>query len=192
MRFVARGAFVFTLFPLPALYLGKDVLTRHSLLRGGFYAYTLTAAAGGGSPDRLVPCTIYTQMAQGKFPRPLRIGHRAVAWNEEDIEGWLAARTNILVFLFPVHVENKKTTFSSTLPRWLVRAILMTLEEQGPASFAKESSVLYQLSTKFPDLVRDETHLIDHFILLEEGGLITSDHDDPYDEMFIESSRLTG
>ena len=61
--------------------------------------------------------TIYTQMAHGEFPRPLRIGHRAVAWNEDDLEGWIAARTNILVFLFPVHVGNKKTTFSSTLLR---------------------------------------------------------------------------
>ena len=67
----------------------------------------------------------------------------------------------------------------------------MTLEEQGPASFAKESSVLYRLSTKFPELVQNEIHLIDHLLLLEEGGRMTSDHDDPYDEMFIENSRLT-
>ena len=36
--------------------------------------------------------TIYTQMAKGEFPRPLRIGQRAVAWTEEDIERWIAAR----------------------------------------------------------------------------------------------------
>ena len=73
----------------------------------------------------------------------------------------------------------------------LVRAILLTLEEQGPATFEKESSILYRLSTKFPALVQNEIRLIDHFRLLEEGGFITSDHDDPYDELFIENSQLT-
>lgn len=73
----------------------------------------------------------------------------------------------------------------------LVRAILLTLEAQGIATFEKESSVLYRLSTQFPALVQNEIRLIDHFRLLEEGGFITSDHDDPHDELFIENSRLT-
>ena len=73
----------------------------------------------------------------------------------------------------------------------LVRAILLMLEEQGIASFEKESSVLYRLSTHFPALVQNESRLIDHFRLLEEGGFITSDHDDPHDELFIENSQLT-
>ena len=36
----------------------------------------------------------------------------------------------------------------------LVRAILLTLEEIGPATFEKESSVLYNLAAKFPELVK--------------------------------------
>ncbi len=73
----------------------------------------------------------------------------------------------------------------------LVRAILLTLEEIGPATFEKESSVLCNLSTHFPALVQNDIQLINHFRLLEEGGFITSDHDDPHDELFIENSQLT-
>ena len=34
--------------------------------------------------------TIYAKMDEGTFPRPRRIGKRAVAWLEEDIERWIA------------------------------------------------------------------------------------------------------
>ncbi len=34
--------------------------------------------------------TIYAAMGQGTFPRPRRIGKRAVAWREDDVEHWLA------------------------------------------------------------------------------------------------------
>ena len=36
--------------------------------------------------------SIYAMMEQGTFPRPLRIGQRAVAWDEATIENWLASR----------------------------------------------------------------------------------------------------
>ena len=35
---------------------------------------------------------IYADMAEGRFPRPIRIGVRAVAWRERDLEAWLAER----------------------------------------------------------------------------------------------------
>lgn len=35
---------------------------------------------------------IYARMAKGQFPRPLRIGARAVGWLEADIDEWLATR----------------------------------------------------------------------------------------------------
>jgi prophage regulatory protein len=31
-------------------------------------------------------------MAAGTFPRPQKIGARAVAWRESDVEAWIAAR----------------------------------------------------------------------------------------------------
>jgi prophage regulatory protein len=36
--------------------------------------------------------TIYQLMAEGKFPKPISLGARAVAWLESDIDAWIAAR----------------------------------------------------------------------------------------------------
>lgn len=35
---------------------------------------------------------IYALMKAGLFPRPLRLGARAIGWRREDIEAWIAAR----------------------------------------------------------------------------------------------------
>ncbi len=37
--------------------------------------------------------TLYKMMAQGKFPRPVRISDRIVGWRQSDIMAWLAERT---------------------------------------------------------------------------------------------------
>ena len=36
--------------------------------------------------------TIYAMMARGDFPRPIKIGRRAVGWRSEDVERWLKSR----------------------------------------------------------------------------------------------------
>lgn len=36
--------------------------------------------------------SIYEMMKNGDFPRPVRIGKRAVAWRESAISDWLANR----------------------------------------------------------------------------------------------------
>lgn len=36
--------------------------------------------------------SIYAMMDSGDFPRPIRIGRRAVAWRESAIIAWLAGR----------------------------------------------------------------------------------------------------
>lgn len=36
--------------------------------------------------------TIYLYVQDGTFPRPVRIGGRAVAWLESDIDAWIEAR----------------------------------------------------------------------------------------------------
>jgi prophage regulatory protein len=38
--------------------------------------------------------TIYDQIDRGEFPRPVRIGKRAVAWREADIAEWQAQRVH--------------------------------------------------------------------------------------------------
>lgn len=35
---------------------------------------------------------IYEQMAEGKFPKPIPLGKRAVGWIEDDIIEWQKAR----------------------------------------------------------------------------------------------------
>lgn len=36
--------------------------------------------------------TIYKYMSEGQFPKPIRLGPRAVGWRDSDIEDWIAAR----------------------------------------------------------------------------------------------------
>lgn len=36
--------------------------------------------------------SLYAMMAHGAFPRPVRIGQRAVAWSERSITDWIASR----------------------------------------------------------------------------------------------------
>lgn len=36
--------------------------------------------------------SIYTLISDGLFPAPVRIGRRAVAWREADLETWAAER----------------------------------------------------------------------------------------------------
>lgn len=45
--------------------------------------------------------TIYEGIAQGQFPRPIRIGRRAVGWPESIIDTWIAQRSNELPPLIP-------------------------------------------------------------------------------------------
>lgn len=38
--------------------------------------------------------TIYKRISVGKFPEPVSLGGRAVAWVEHEIEGWMIERMN--------------------------------------------------------------------------------------------------
>ncbi|GGE41418.1 helix-turn-helix transcriptional regulator [Actibacterium pelagium] len=39
--------------------------------------------------------TLYKMMSDGDFPRPIRLGKRAVGWRESDIEDWQSNLTLI-------------------------------------------------------------------------------------------------
>jgi prophage regulatory protein len=41
---------------------------------------------------RLSRSLVYSLMAEGSFPRPIKLGRRAVAWRAADIEAWLTSR----------------------------------------------------------------------------------------------------
>lgn len=36
--------------------------------------------------------SLYEAMAKGRFPKPVRIGSRAVGWLESEIRSWIAQR----------------------------------------------------------------------------------------------------
>jgi prophage regulatory protein len=40
----------------------------------------------------LARSAIYQAVKDGRFPKPVRIGARAVAWRHADIEAWLQSR----------------------------------------------------------------------------------------------------
>ncbi|MDR3499936.1 MAG: AlpA family phage regulatory protein [Parvibaculum sp.] len=35
---------------------------------------------------------IYSDIAIGRFPAPIRLGRRAIGWRTEDIDTWIASR----------------------------------------------------------------------------------------------------
>lgn len=37
--------------------------------------------------------TLYAMMADGAFPKPVRLGKRAVGWRERDLRDWLDTRS---------------------------------------------------------------------------------------------------
>ncbi len=39
--------------------------------------------------------TIYLFIQEGTFPKPIKLGARAVGWLENDLDVWLAARVEI-------------------------------------------------------------------------------------------------
>ncbi len=36
--------------------------------------------------------TLYVMMSDGRFPKPMKLGERAVGWPEAEIAAWLASR----------------------------------------------------------------------------------------------------
>ena len=36
--------------------------------------------------------TLYGAIAEGRFPKPIKIGERSVGWLECEVQGWLEAR----------------------------------------------------------------------------------------------------
>lgn len=37
--------------------------------------------------------TLYAMMAEGTFPKPVKLGKRAVGWREVDLSNWLESRS---------------------------------------------------------------------------------------------------
>lgn len=41
---------------------------------------------------QLSKATLYRMIASGAFPRPIKLGARAVGWRKEEIDDWLDSR----------------------------------------------------------------------------------------------------
>ena len=39
--------------------------------------------------------TIYLRVAEGKFPKPISLGARAVGWLDAEVEAWLAGQIEL-------------------------------------------------------------------------------------------------
>ncbi len=46
--------------------------------------------------------SIYAEMAKGKFPKPIQISERRVAWIESEVDAWILER-----------IENSKATIAT-------------------------------------------------------------------------------
>ena len=53
---------------------------------------TVLRRGDGERATGLPRSTIYELMARGQFPKPIKLGPRAVGWLESEIAGWQRAR----------------------------------------------------------------------------------------------------
>lgn len=53
---------------------------------------SIVRIAGVMTRTGLPRSTLYAQVKRGDFPRPIKLGVRAVGWRVEDVEAWIAAR----------------------------------------------------------------------------------------------------
>ena len=37
---------------------------------------------------------LYAMVSEGDFPKPIKLGRRAVGWLESDVSGWIKSRVN--------------------------------------------------------------------------------------------------
>lgn len=70
--------------------MGRDTARDLSLLRPEFMRLPQVLKWTG-----LGRTTIYRLVADGEFPRPVRVGLRAVAWRLNDLERWSASRDGL-------------------------------------------------------------------------------------------------
>ena len=43
----------------------------------------------------LATSTLYAKMQAGEFPRPIKLGRRAVGWKSNDVELWITQRSEV-------------------------------------------------------------------------------------------------
>lgn len=51
--------------------------------------------------------TIYRKMSTGEFPLSVRLGEKAVAWRESDVQAWIASRQPSELPRYPGAMEHR-------------------------------------------------------------------------------------
>jgi prophage regulatory protein len=52
--------------------------------------------------------TLYTMMAEGIFPKPVKLGKRAVGWRASDVAAWLESREESALEIHTPNVSSQK------------------------------------------------------------------------------------
>lgn len=52
--------------------------------------------------------TIYQRMADGKFPKPVSLGSRAVGWVDSEIDDWITAQIESARRVLPINEAPRK------------------------------------------------------------------------------------
>ena len=68
---------------------------------------------------------IYKNIETGNFPKPIKIGSRAIAWKLEDIEAWIESRQSEWTVLFSRSVEKNRKKKMKGLQQVLWYSILI-------------------------------------------------------------------
>lgn len=70
--------------PFIAPKISSEFLTKEEIQMNFDYLRRKTVCQTTGLP----PSTLYAKIAAGEFPKPVKLGKRAVGWLSTDIEDW--------------------------------------------------------------------------------------------------------
>jgi prophage regulatory protein len=59
--------------------------------------------------------TIWNDVSKGVFPKPIRLGPRAIGWKESEVQGWLEARS--ISSRSPQSIDMKEFVSMLTAPK---------------------------------------------------------------------------
>ncbi len=70
----------------------KQTILGASLKNGQYDTMTILRRPKVEQITGLSRSTLYAMIAEGTFPKPVKLGKRAVGWRESDIADWLDSR----------------------------------------------------------------------------------------------------
>ena len=76
----------------------------------------------------LATSTLYAKMQAGEFPRPIKLGRRAVGWKSNAIELWITQRSEVAGSVLSAVSEGTLTPIEGTRVMGLIDSYRRTLE----------------------------------------------------------------